>query len=153
MIIRDGTIPWWPIPISILFFISSYNFIYCIMVSEKCIHHWTHGMQYNDMLFNTCMRLKQPFYIIQHSDIISKLVVCSVWISLQLIIIIGCKVSEKYRNSIEKYSVLVSDFFCDTDTFQLPRYPILPVLDIGFLPSLVIIIIRTQKLCWRSHTS
>ena len=72
--------------------------VYCITVPEKFIHPWTHGVQYNDMLFNTCMRLKQPFYINQHSDIKSK-VVCSVWSSLQLIIIIHEDV--KYRKSIE----------------------------------------------------
>ena len=67
--------------------VTSYNLIYCITVSEKFIHSGTHGMQYNDMLFNTCMRLKQPFYIIQHSDIKSKVLLNFVWILLQLIII------------------------------------------------------------------
>ena len=85
------------------------------------------------MLFNTCMRLIESFYIILHSDIKSK-VLCSVRILLQLIIIIHEDV--KYRNIIEKYAVSVSDI-CDTDTLKLIRYPILRVLGIGFVPSLV----------------
>ena len=69
------------------------------------------------------MRMKQPFYIIQHSDIKSKLL-CSVEISLRCILIIHGDV--KYRKSIEKYSV--SEFLA---------VPILRVLSIGFVPSLV----------------
>ena len=35
------------------------------------------NLKKNDMLLNTCMRLKQQFYIIQHSNIKFK-IVCSV---------------------------------------------------------------------------
>ena len=90
---RDGTIPRWPIPILDTFLFISYNFIYCITVSEKFINPWTHGMQYN-------VRFKQPFYIIQHSNIKSK-VLCSVWVSLRLIINTrGCKVSKSTQYHI-----------------------------------------------------
>ena len=81
---------WYSIP----YFFTSYNYFYWIKISEKCIHPWTNSMQYNNISFNTCMRLQQPFYIIQHSDIKSK-VLCSVWISLQLITMIHPDV--KYR--------------------------------------------------------
>ena len=55
-------------------------------------------MQYNDMLFNTCMRLKQLFYIMNlFSDIKSKSIVfCLNFIAAHHYNIQGCKVSEKY---------------------------------------------------------
>ena len=81
------------------------------------------------------MRLKQPFYIIQHSDIKSKLL-CSVGILLQRIFIIQGDV--KYPKSIEIGSLrYLSRILFDADNLKLTRYPILRVLGNGFDPSLV----------------
>ena len=44
----------------------------------------------------------------------------------------ACKVSKKYR----KVLGIGIEFFDDTDTLKMTRYPILRVLGIGFVPSL-----------------